>query len=96
MFSITNDQIPMIFLILAVAVLSLILFLIGFKSYLTSRDRKILFVASAFGMFFIKNVTIVASLLYDIFPHTNLEFVGALFDLITLILLIIPLLKNDL
>ena len=95
LLSITTEQYPMIILILAVAVLAFILSLIGIMSFLNSRDRRILFVASAFGIFFIKNSLVFISLLYDIFPHTNLESIEALFDLVTLILLLVPVLKKD-
>lgn len=95
MQSITPDQFPMLLIILAVAILSLILSTIGFSSYFTTRDKRIIFVATAFGVFFLKNFLVVISLLYDIFPHGDLEFVEALFDLVTLIFLIVPVIKKD-
>ena len=96
LLSITANQYPMIILILVVAILASILSLIGFSSYLKSRDKRVIFVASAFAIFFIKNFLVFISLLYDIFPHGNLEFIEALFDLVTLILFIVPVLKKDL
>ena len=85
----------MLLIILAVAILSLILSTIGFSSYFTTRDKRIIFVASAFGIFFIKNFLVVISLVYDIFPHGDLEFVESIFDLITMIFLIVPVIKKD-
>ncbi len=95
MLSITSDQFPMLLIILAVAILSLVLSTIGFLSYSTTRDKRIIFVTSAFGVFFIKNMVVVISLLYDIFPHGDLEFVESLFDLVTLIFLVVPIIKKD-
>ena len=86
----------MVLLILSVAILSLILSIIGFASYYTTRDQRMVFVASAFGIFFIKNFLISVSLVTEIIHHGTLESVGALFDLVTLILLLVPVIKKDL
>ena len=83
-----------IFLVLIVSVISLLLTIVGLLSYNKVRDSRILFVTLAFGAFFLKNFLIALSLAYNLIAHGDLELIGSLFDLVTIILLFIPIFKK--
>ena len=84
-----------VIIIFLVALLSFILFIIGFLSYRKSKDIRLLSVTAAFGIFFIKNLFTATSLYFNLVPHGTLELYESLLDLVALILLIIPVFKKN-
>ena len=90
-------MIPIIYsviIIFVVALLSFILFVIGFLSYRKSKDIRLLSITSAFGIFFIKNLMTSFSLYFEIIPHGDLELYESIFDLVALALLLLPVFKK--
>ena len=77
-------------IILLVSFLSFILFVIGLLSYRKKRDVRLLSITLAFGVFFVKNFITAISYQYDLIQHGNLELFDAIFDLVAMILLVIP------
>lgn len=81
----------MISIIFIVALLAFFLMTLGILSYKTIKDKRMIYVSLAFATFFLKNTFIALSLLFDVVPHGTLEFLGALFDLLTMIFLVLPI-----
>ena len=80
---------------LIVAIIAFILFVTGILSYRKVNDTRLLSVTLAFGIFFIKNVLVVSSLAFNLIEHGDLEFVEAIFDLFTILLLFFPILLKS-
>ncbi|MFW9929274.1 MAG: hypothetical protein ACFFD1_07775 [Candidatus Thorarchaeota archaeon] len=91
----TSGEITIFAIILLISLLSLVLFIFGISAFKTTRDKRLLFVAAAFFIFFLKNLIVFLSLFFGWIGHEDLEFVDSLFDLITIILLVIPVFKKD-
>lgn len=79
-------------LIGGVALASLALTLLGALAYRRRRDRRLLFVTGAFGLFFAKSLFTAVELFTGTVGHEALEMVNAGFDLLILGLLIAPFL----
>jgi hypothetical protein len=75
-----------------VAIISLVLSLITLFAYAKLKNSKLLFVFSAFLVFFIKCVYVSLAIAYDIVEHKNLELHSSLFDLLVVLMLFIPFL----
>ena len=78
-------------IILLVSLLSFILFIIGILSYRKKKDIRLLSITLAFGVFCIKNFITAISYQFNIIHHGDLELFGAIFDLIAMLLLVIPI-----
>lgn len=81
-------------LILLVAIISFFLFTIGILSYRRKKDIRLLSVSLAFFTFFVKNLVTSIAYQFNIIHHGDLELFGAIFDLIAMILLLIPIFKK--
>lgn len=77
-------------IIAAVAAVSLALTALAFLAWRRSGNRKLAFVTAAFGLFFLKSVLTAYSVRTDFIVHEDLELVGALLDLIVVVLLLAP------
>ena len=84
----------MISIIFIVALLAFFLMTLGILSYKTIKDKRRNYVYFAFATYFLKNTFIALSLLFDVVPHGTLEFLGALFDLLTMIFLVLPIIAK--
>ncbi|HWG90710.1 MAG TPA: hypothetical protein VNZ52_07665 [Candidatus Thermoplasmatota archaeon] len=73
-----------------VAVVSLILSLLTFEAYRRVRNRKILFVAAAFLIHFVKSGFVAIAIYWRLVGHEVLELTEAGFDLVIVVLLFIP------
>ena len=82
-------------LIFLVAIISFFLFTIGFLSYRRKKDLRLLSVSLAFFTFFVKNLVTSVSYQFNIIHHGDLELFGALFDLVAMTLLLIPIFKKN-
>ena len=78
-------------IILIVALISFSLSVIGFLSYQKKNDIRLLSVSLAFFIFFIKNIITSVSYEFGFIQHGDLELFGALFDLLAMVLLLIPI-----
>ena len=81
----------MISIIFFVSFLSFLIMTLGILSYKTIKDMRMIYVSLAFATFFLKNTFIALSLIFVVVPHGTLEFLGALFDLLTMIFLVLPI-----
>ena len=82
-------------IILLVSFLSLCLFIIGLLSYRKKKDIRLLSITLAFGTFFIKNLITAISYQFNLIPHGDLELFDASFDLVAMLLLVIPVFKKQ-
>lgn len=90
-----STDIIITFLIFLVAIISFFLFIIGFLSWRRKKDLRLLSVSLAFFTFFVKNVVTSISYQFNIIHHGDLELFGALFDLVAMTLLLIPIFKKN-
>ena len=91
----TFQNLLMVIIIFIVAFLACFLMVLGILSYRTVRDKRLIYVSLAFAIFFVKNTFIAFSLAFNIIPHGTLEFLGALFDLLTMIFLVLPIFSKN-
>lgn len=89
------QQLLITIIIIFVGLLSLNLFIIGILSYKRTKDIRLLSISLAFGVFFLKNLITAISLQTGYIPHGDLELVGALFDLLAMMLLLLPIFKKN-
>lgn len=78
-----------------VGILSIALSVIAYRAYRRTGNRSLLFVAGAFGLFFLKGIAIVAS--WDawdtqLFTQHALEITASVFDFLIVAMLVTPLL----
>ena len=81
-------------IIFLVSLISLILFVIGILSYRKKKDIRLLSITLAFGVFFLKNLITAVSYQFNLIHHGDLELFDVFFDLVAMILLLIPILKK--
>ena len=77
-----------------VALISAVLTFITFLGYWRSRDRRILFISTAFAVHFVKSTIVAFSLQFSLMEHEAVEVVEAVFDLTMVSLLFIPFLMR--
>lgn len=73
-----------------VALLASVMAYLGFRSFSKTRNHRLVFVAVAFLVFAIKSIFIGANVRTHLVPHDTIEFVGALFDLVIVVLIFLP------
>lgn len=73
-----------------VALVSLTLSILTFEAYRRMQNRKILFVAGAFMVHFVKSAFVAVAIYGRLVGHEALEIVEAVFDLAMVLLLFIP------
>lgn len=78
-------------IVIIVALISFVLFSLGLRSFQTKKDPRLLSVSFAFFIFFFKNSIIALSLSINIIIHGDLELIGSLLDLGTILLLFLPI-----
>lgn len=85
---------PMIIMVTLVMFLTFTLTVLTVTAYRRSRDPRLLMVAGAFALLFVRNLTIDAFYILDFTSHGNLEIMDTIFDLGIALLLIAPFLKK--
>lgn len=91
-----HDQATTIVLILVAGAISLLLAALAVGAWRRTGNRKLAFVAAAFGVFFGKAILTAYSLATGFIGHEDLELVGALLDVIVVLLLVSPFLGGAL
>ncbi len=77
---------------LGVAVLSAIMAYLGIRSFRATENTRLLFVVMAFIVFAMKSLFVAYNVSSHAVAHDAIEFVGAMFDLIIVMLLFVPFL----
>ncbi|MGQ0536172.1 MAG: DUF7471 family protein [Methanobacteriota archaeon] len=67
------------------------LLVLAFAGWRRTRDRRLAFVAAAFTIFAAKSFVVAYSTLSGFLEHSEVEFVDAVADLATVLLLVTPL-----
>jgi hypothetical protein len=76
-------------------VFALILLSISLLAYYRSRQRRLLFVSGAFGLYFIKIITEHLDLFFPNLETSFLDILLAFIDFIILLLFFLAIIKND-
>jgi hypothetical protein len=79
-------------LILAVGAITLALSMLAYSAWRRTRNDKLLWVMTAFGLFAVKEASTAVALVTGRVAHEHLELVGSGFDLVIVALLILPFL----
>lgn len=87
-----HDHATTVGLIVLAGLLSLVLASLAIGAWRRTGNRKLAFVAGAFGMFTVKSMVTAYSLWTGFIGHEDLELLGALLDVVIVVLLIAPLL----
>ncbi len=74
----------------AVAILASVMAYLGIRSFLATENTRLLFVVMAFVVFALKSLFVAYTVSTHEVAHDAIEFVGALFDLIIVLLLFVP------
>jgi hypothetical protein len=80
------------YIILAVALVSLVLTALAVAAWRRARNTKLLYVATAFLLFAVKSLVTAWALEYHSVAHEHLELIGSAFDLLIVSLLVAPFL----
>jgi hypothetical protein len=75
---------------LVVALLAGLMAYWGYRSYRATENLRLLFVVLAFVVFVLKSLFIAYNVRSHAVAHDAIEFVGAMFDLIIVLLLFVP------
>ncbi len=67
----------------------------GARSYKATGNLRLLFVVVAFVVFVLKSLFVAYNVQYHAVPHDSIEFVGALFDLVVVMVLFVPFVARD-
>lgn len=87
-----HDQAGTIALIAFAGLLSLVLTALALGAWRRTGNRKLAFVAAAFGVFVVKSALTAYSLWTGLIDHEDLELAGAMLDVVVVVLLIAPFL----
>lgn len=79
---------------ICVAAIAGLMAALGFKSFRKTRNPRLLFVVTAFGVFSLKSVFVAYNVNSHVVPHDGIEFVSAIFDLLIVVLLFLPFIVN--
>src|SRR5689334_14152696 len=91
-----HDHGTTIALIGLAALLSLVLTSLAAGAWHRTGNRKLAFVMGAFWLFFVKAALTAYSLATDLIGHEDLELVGAMLDVLIVLLLVAPFLGGAL
>jgi hypothetical protein len=80
-------------IVIVVSIVSLVMAAIAVRSLRRTGNRRLAYVASAFATFAVKGVVVAWALQSSTIQHEHLEVVSALFDLVTIVLLVIPIFR---
>ena len=85
-----HDHLTTTALIALAGLLSLVLASLAVGAWHRTGNRKLAFVTAAFGVFFAKSVLTAYSVETGFVGHEDLELIGALADLVVVLLLVAP------
>lgn len=80
--------------LVTVAAVSAVLFVLAVRAATRTRERRLWFLAAAFGVFVVKGAVTSWALATDGIGHETLEMLGAGFDLAIVVLLVAPFLAR--
>lgn len=87
-----HDQATTIALIALAGLVSLVLAVLAAGAWRRTGNRKLAFVAAAFAVFVVKEAVTAYSLWSGAIGHEDLELVGAMLDVVVVLLLVTPFL----
>ena len=79
--------------ILVVSAISIGLGILASRAVARTGNRKLWFLAAAFGVMALKGLLVAYALIAHAVAHQHLELISSLFDLVIVTLLVLPLLK---